>query len=224
MRRGLAFAACLALAGCHKPAPRPVIVRQAPSAPQVRIGQAGSSEVVPTVSATGTVAVRRVAAASPGTPVVAEARSYVLKLALPAADAARVTLGANAQATFAIFENDTIVGRVVTLKDGAVEVSLPSDSRLKAGQTGVARITAKGAATRVLAVPPSAVIDRKGMAAQVYVVDLKSSRLHLRPVTLGDESPAGIAVTSGLKLGEWVALSHTETLRDGMKIEPLGPQ
>lgn len=223
-RAALVLAACVALAGCHKPAPRQIVAHPAPSAPQVRIAQAGETAIVPTVSASGTVAIRKAAAAAPGTPVAAEARSYVVKLALPAADAARVTLGAGAQVQFAIFENDTIVGRVIAVKDGAVEITLPNDSRLQAGQTGVARIVARGAATRVLAVPPSALIDRQGTAAQVYVVDLKTSLLHLRPVTLGEESPAGIAVTRGLRLGEWVALTRADTLHDGMKIEPLGPE
>lgn len=223
-RAAFALAVCMALAGCHKPAPKPIVVHQAPSAPQVRIGQAGSTAIVPTVGGAGVVAPRRIPPVLRGEPVVVEARSYVLKLTLPAADAARVTLGASAQVTFAIFEGDTIVGRVITLKGEAVEISLPSDARLKSGQSGVAKITANGVATRVLAVPPSALFARQGRSAEVYVVDLKTSTLHLRHVTTGDESSAGIAITSGMKLGEWVALSRVDTLRDGTQIEPLGPE
>ena len=143
----------------------------------------------------------------------------------------RVTLGTNAKMTFAAFREDIVVGRVIAIAAHpdpagavAVEIALPDDARLKVGQAGTASIIASGTSTRLLAVPPSAVCARQGTMAQVYVVDLATSRVHLRRITLGDETPAGIGVLSGLALGEWVALSRAGTLKDGMKIAPIGPQ
>ncbi|MCY1169674.1 efflux transporter, RND family, MFP subunit [compost metagenome] len=221
----------LALTACNKPASQPVAARQAPQEPSIRIAQAGSTIVVPTVVGTGTVALRERQAIAPGARAQTGAPSYSLRLALPAADAARVPLGATAKVRFAAFNNDIVVGRLIALAPqtgsaGSVlaEVTLPNDARLKVGQTGVASIVASGAGTRLLAVPPSAVFARQGTMAQVYVVDLATSRVHLRRITLGEETPAGIAVARGLSLGEWVALSRAEQLKDGMKIAPIGPQ
>lgn len=221
----------LALAACSKPAAQPVASRQAPAEPAVRIAQAGSTILIPTVAGQGTVALRERQAIAPGARVRAGVPSLYLRLALPAADAARVTLGANTKITFAAFNKDVVAGRVIALAPRpdstgavAVEIALPNDARLKAGQTGIASIVAQGAGTRVLAVPPSAVFARQGTIAQVYVVDLATSRVHLRRITTGDESSAGISVSSGLTLGEWVALSRAEKLQDGMKIAPIGPQ
>lgn len=216
----------LALTACNKPESQPVAARQAPQEPSIRIAQAGSTVVVPTVTGTGTVALRaRQATVQTGVP------SHYLRLALPAADVARVALGASAKVSFAAFRGDIVVGRLVALAThadsaGAVsaEVALPNDARLEVGQTGVASIVARGTGTRLLAVPPSAVFARQGTMAQVYVVDLATSRVHLRRITLGEETPAGVAVASGLSLGEWVALSRAEQLKDGMKIAPIGPQ
>ena len=230
-RRWAVLALGLALAACSKPASQPVAARQEPQEPSVRIAQAGSTIVAPTVTGKGTVALRERQPVSPGTRVRAGAASHYLRLALPAADAARVTLGANAKMTFAAFREDIVVGRVIAIAAHpdpagavAVEIALPDDARLKVGQAGTASIIASGTSTRLLAVPPSAVCARQGTMAQVYVVDLATSRVHLRRITLGDETPAGIGVLSGLALGEWVALSRADTLKDGMKIAPIGPQ
>lgn len=218
----------LALAACNKPASQTVA---APQEPSVRIAQAGSAIVAPSVVGTGTVALRGHQMISPGTRIEADAPAHYLRLALPAVDAARVTLGASAKITFAAFREDIVVGRVIAIAGNpdsagtkAVEIALPDDARLKVGQTGTVSIAASGTSTRLLAVPPSAVFARRGTMAQVYVVDLATSRVHLRRITVGEETPAGIGVASGLALGEWVALSRADMLKDGMKIAAIGPQ
>lgn len=227
------MASCLALAACDKPAPKPVVPTQAPAEPKIRIAKVGGTVFVATVTGPGTVTARPSeampgpAVASPATGT-APANGYTLNVPLPAADAARVTLGATAQVRFAAFENDVIVGRVTRIgppTDGksALEIVLPRDARLRAKQEGTARIAAKGAGTVALLVPPSAVVGPHPGTATVFVVDLATSRLHLRSVTLGEQTPDGISVTAGLQPGEWVALTRTDQLKDGMKIAPIGP-
>lgn len=232
MRVFIGITACLALAACGKPAPRHAATAQAPAEPQVRIGQVGDTVFAQTISASGTV-MARPAQATPGTraPVLPDqaesANGYSLVVPLLEHDAARVALGATAQVRFVEFEDDVVVGRVTSMRPPvhgivAVEIVLPRDSRLHTGQVGTARIVTKGAGATLLAVPPSAVAASP-TGAFVYVVDLATSRLHRRAVTLGAQDPDGVRVTSGLRKGEWVALTRTDQLRDGMKIAPVGP-
>lgn len=169
-----------------------------------------------------------------GTPVLVigeEASGYVLRIPLSDRDAARLTLGAPAQITLAALNDDVIVGRVIEIAGRAdqatgtyaVEIALPDDKRLRSGQIGNAKITAKGAGATTLAVPPSAVFGPRAGEALVYVVDLATSRVHLRKIRIGEANDEGIRVTGGLKPGEWVALSRVDRLTDGMKIAPVGP-
>lgn len=230
MRIWLGIGIGLLVAACGKPAPRqtPSAAAQAPQAPQVRIAQIGGTVFAATVSGAGKVSART-AEAIPGAAAVKDASNgFSLIAALPAGDAARVPLGAGAQIRFPAFQNDVVVGRVVRIappKDGRseLEITLPRDSRFATGQSASARIIANGAGTTMLAVPPSAIIGPHSGAAAVYVVDLASARLQRRAVTLGAETPDGIAVTAGLRKGEWVALTRVDQLRDGMKIAPVGP-
>jgi hypothetical protein len=233
MRILIGIGCCLVLAGCGKPAPTQVATKQAPQELQVRIGQVGGTMVAQTVGGSGTVTARPAQATpgrtAPALPAQAEsANGYSLVVPLLERDAARLTLGATAQVRFAAFENDVIVGRVIKLGVPvrgivAVEIVLPRDARLHTGLVGTVRIVAAGAATRLLAVPPSAVAGSHVGSAEVYVVDLATSRLHRRAVTLGAQDPDGIRVTAGLRNGEWVALTRTDQLHDGMKIAPVGP-
>ena len=169
-----------------------------------------------------------------GTPVLVigeEASGYVLRIPLSDRDAARLTLGAPTQITLAALNNDVIVGRVIEIAGRAdkatgtfaVEIALPDDKRLRSGQIGDAKIVASGVGPTTLSVPPSAVFGPRAGDALVYVVDLSTSRVHLRKVTIGEADDAGIRVTAGLKPGEWVALSRVDRLTEGMKIAPVGP-
>lgn len=234
MRIVIGLGACLALAACGKPAPQQNATAQAPHDPQVRIAQVGGTVFAQTVSASGTVTARKAQTVpGPAAPAAsggedAAPNGYSLIVPLRADAVARIALGATAQVRFAAFENDIVVGRVVRLAPPvagvvAVEIVLPRDQRLHGGLVGTARIVAKGAGSIVLAVPPSAVIGPHTGAAAVYVVDLATSRLHRRAVTLGVENADGIRVTAGLQQGEWVALTRTDQLHDGLKIAPVGP-
>ena len=169
-----------------------------------------------------------------GTPVLVvgeEASGYILRIPLSDRDAARLTLGAPAQITLGALNNDVIVGRVIEIAGRAdkatgtfaVEIALPDDKRLRSGQIGDAKIVASGVGATTLAVPPSAVFGPRAGEGLVYVVDLATSRVHLRKVVLGEASDEGIRVVGGIRPGEWVALSRVDRLTDGLKIAPIGP-
>ncbi|RHW19359.1 efflux RND transporter periplasmic adaptor subunit [Sphingomonas gilva] len=168
-----------------------------------------------------------------GTPVVVlgEAGSgYVLKLAVPDRDTARLSRGAPAEVAIAALGDEPITGSVIEIAGRAdpatgtfmVEIALPADPRLKSGQVGAARIVAGGPADRALAVPPAAVFAPRAGQGFVYVVDPKTRKVAARRVTLGETSDSAIRVTGGVRPGEIVAVSGVDRLAAGQVVRPIG--
>jgi membrane fusion protein (multidrug efflux system) len=166
-----------------------------------------------------------------GTPVliVGEAGGgRVMRLPLADRDAARLRLGATATVRLAAVEGE-LSGSVIEIGGKAdrttgtfvVEIGLPDDPRLRAGQIGTASIMASGQGTRSLLVPPAAVFAPRAGQAFVYVADPSTKRIKLRRVSIGEASDSAIRVTGGLRPGEWVATSRLDRLADGMAIIPL---
>jgi membrane fusion protein (multidrug efflux system) len=166
-----------------------------------------------------------------GTPVlvVGEAGGgRVIRLPLADRDAARLRIGAPATVRLAAVEGN-LTGSVIEIGGRAeratgtfmVEIGLPDDARLRAGQIGTVSITTTGAGSMTLAVPPAAVFAPRAGQAFVYVVDPKTKRVKLRRVSIGEASDSAIRVTGGLRPGEWVATSRLDRLADNMAIEPL---
>lgn len=99
-----------------------------------------------------------------------------------------------------------------------VAVDQPADVRILPGMAAIVRAEPPEAeaATEALVVPPSAVFtDDTAQAAQqsdVWVVDEGGGKVARRPVTLGELTPAGIAVTQGLETGEWVIIAGVHSL------------
>jgi RND family efflux transporter MFP subunit len=166
-----------------------------------------------------------------GTPVlvVGEASGgRVIRLPLADRDAARLRIGAPATVRLAAVEGD-LTGSVVEIGGRAqqatgtfaVEIALPNDPRLRAGQIGTVSIIASGPGSMSLAVPPAAVFAPRAGEAFVYVVDPKTKRAKLRRVSIGEASDSAIRVTGGLRPGEWVATSRLDRLADNLAIEPL---
>jgi RND family efflux transporter MFP subunit len=73
-----------------------------------------------------------------------------------------------------------------------------------------------------LIVPPSAVFtDQTAQAGQqsyVWVVEGDGGRVTRRKLTTGELTPVGIAVTEGLKTGEWVVIAGVHSLREGQQV------
>jgi RND family efflux transporter MFP subunit len=166
-----------------------------------------------------------------GTPVlvVGEASGgRVLRLPLADRDAARLRVGAPAKVRLAAFDGE-LTGSVIEIGGRAeratgtfvVEIGLPDDSRLRAGQIGTVSIVASGPGTLSLLVPPAAVFAPRAGQAFVYVADADGKRVKLRRVTIGETNDTAIRVTGGLQRGEWVATSRLDRLSDGMSITPL---
>jgi membrane fusion protein (multidrug efflux system) len=166
-----------------------------------------------------------------GTPVliVGEASGgRVLRLPLADRDAARLRVGAPATVRLAAVEGE-LNGSVIEIGGKAeratgtfiVEIGLPDDPRLRAGQIGTVSIVASGPGTPSLLVPPAAIFAPRAGQAFVYVADPATKRVKLRRVSIGDASDSAIRVTGGLQRGEWVATSRLDRLADGMAIAPL---
>jgi membrane fusion protein (multidrug efflux system) len=166
-----------------------------------------------------------------GTPVlvVGEASGgRVLRLPLADRDAARLHVGAGAKVRLAAFDGE-LTGSVIEIGGRAeratgtfaVEIGLPDDPRLRAGQIGTVSIVASGPGTLSLLVPPAAVFAPRAGQAFVYVADADGKRVKLRRVTIGETNDTAIRVTGGLQRGEWVATSRLDRLSDGMSITPL---
>ena len=166
-----------------------------------------------------------------GTPVlvVGEAGSgRVIRLPLADRDAARLRIGAPATVRLAAIDGE-LTGSVIEIGGRAqqatgtftVEIGLPNDSRLRAGQIGTVSIVASGPGSLSLAVPPAAVFAPRAGQGFVYVVDAATKRVKLRRVSIGEASDSAIRVTAGLRPGEWVATSRLDRLADNMAVEPL---
>ena len=166
-----------------------------------------------------------------GTPVlvVGEASGgRVMRLPLADRDAARLRVGAPATVRLAAIEGE-LTGSVIEIGGRAeratgtfvVEIGLPDDPRLRAGQIGTVSIVASSPGTLSLLVPPAAVFAPRAGQAFVYVADADGKRVKLRRVTIGEASDTAIQVTGGLRSGEWVATSRLDRLSDGMVITPL---
>jgi RND family efflux transporter MFP subunit len=168
-----------------------------------------------------------------GTPVIVlgeAASGYVLKLAVPDRDTARLTVGAPARVSIGALGGETITGSIIEIAGRAdpatgtfmVEIALPVDPRLRSGQVGTARIVAGGPVDRTLAVPPAAVFAPRAGHGFVYVVDPATRKVAARRVSLGETGDTAIRVTGGVRNGEVVAVSGIDRLKPGQAIRPIG--
>jgi membrane fusion protein (multidrug efflux system) len=166
-----------------------------------------------------------------GTPVliVGEASGgLVLRVPLADRDAVRLRAGAPATVRLAAVGGE-LSGSVIEIGGKAerttgtftIEIGLPDDTRLRAGQIGTASIIASGPGTKSLLVPPAAIFAPRAGQAFVYVADPATKRVKLRRVSIGETSDSAIRVTGGLRSGEWVATSRLDRLTDDMAIAPL---
>lgn len=167
-----------------------------------------------------------------GTPVIVlgeAASGYVLKLAVPDRDTARLAAGAPAQVSIGALGGEVITGSIIEIAGRAdpatgtfmVEIALPADPRLRSGQVGTARIVAGGPVDRALAVPPGAVFAPRAGQGFVYVVDPATRKVSARRVSLGETGDAAIRVTGGVRGGEFVAVSGVDRLKNGQTIRPI---
>jgi multidrug efflux system membrane fusion protein len=71
-----------------------------------------------------------------------------------------------------------------------------------------------------MSLPLSALTQRQGRPA-VWVVDGRSSRVHLTNVTIGPYGEAGVPVLSGIGPEDWVVAAGAHLLLEGEQIAPI---
>lgn len=94
---------------------------------------------------------------------------------------------------------------------GLVRISLPMNSGFRPGNFARAEINVGAMPANV--VPASAIVYREGKPG-VYVVDA-NSRVHFRPVKLGDRSGGMVALDEGVAAGQRVAVEGAGFLSEG---------
>ncbi len=163
-----------------------------------------------------------------GTPVltVGETGSgYVLRVPLSDAELEGVRLGQPATVLLPALSPAPVVatvGEIAARGDDRtgtfqVELRLPPLPGMRSGLIGTARLAGATVATGPVAVPASAVVGARADEGVVYVYRADGT-VSARVVQLGTVGDRAVTVTGGLRVGERVARTGVERLRDGMKV------
>lgn len=106
-----------------------------------------------------------------------------------------------------------------------VAIDQPGDVQILPGMAAIVRAEPEEGemgAEEDLVVPPSAIFTdesgRTGQQSYVWVAGGDGGKVSRRAVTTGELTPVGIAVTEGLKTGEWVVTSGVHSLREGQQV------
>lgn len=83
-----------------------------------------------------------------------------------------------------------------------------------------ARVYALASGTSGMSLPLSALTQHQGRPA-VWVVDARSARVHLTPVTIGAYGELGVPVLSGIGPNDWVVAAGAHLLLEGEQIAPI---
>jgi membrane fusion protein, multidrug efflux system len=97
---------------------------------------------------------------------------------------------------------------------------LNADSRIKLGMT--AQVSFKQAEQSASLIVPTTAVTKNGEQPAVWVIE-KNHQAHLRPVTTGALTEAGIEIISGLQPQEIIATIGVHTLVEGMAVQPVAP-
>jgi RND family efflux transporter MFP subunit len=100
----------------------------------------------------------------------------------------------------------------------------PTDVTIQPGMAGEATARLELPEDKDLSgyeVPLSAIFSEKDQTSYVWVIDEGSGQVSLRPVELGNLTPRGVLIKSGIKSGEWVATAGVHFLRDGQEVRIL---
>ncbi len=182
---------------------------------------------------TGIVSARFVSggeAVNPGDPLFTVVDASELELAgrIGVQDAVRVRVGQPVTFSLDAMPNQTFRGHVAridpTADPGTRQVGvyvrlLNAGNRIVGGQYARGRIETGSTGTGIL-VPESALTNRSGDAAVVFVLNDTGNRVSRRSVTVGarDEATGRIAVLTGLQAGERVLLNPTSDIVDGTRV------
>lgn len=106
-----------------------------------------------------------------------------------------------------------------------VQVDQPKDAQILPGMAASVRAQpgeGDKAAGQDLVVPPAALFTGDaGQQSYVWIVDEGAQKVARRAVKTGALTPVGIAVTEGLKPGEWVVTAGVNSLREDQEVKLL---
>ncbi|SDK49594.1 RND family efflux transporter, MFP subunit [Methylophilus rhizosphaerae] len=97
---------------------------------------------------------------------------------------------------------------------------LKFDQRIKLGMTAQVSFAHTNPAQTIIV--PATAVTQNGNQPAVWVID-KNHQAHMRPVTTGTLTEAGIEITAGLHAQETIATIGVHTLTEGMKVYPVTP-
>jgi len=160
----------------------------------------------------------------PGTPVltVEDAARYRLEASLPeeylpAAKAGESVKVSTEHGQFAGRVEEVVPAADVASHTFLVKIDLPPDSPCRSGEYGQASFPI--GETKQLAVPVAAVVEH-GELQGIFVVTPEGVAEY-RLVKTGKSFGSRVEILSGLAAGEKVAISQTDRLRDGARVEAL---
>lgn len=136
-----------------------------------------------------------------------------------------LSLWAQPESTFAGVVREVSGGADPVTRTFAVRVSAPKfPEAMRVGMTASV-VPLAGNDDKVMVLPLTA-LAREGDAAAVWVVDPKTSRVHKRPVKVGQYREDGATILSGLAAGEIVVAAGVHKLRPDQPVrlaEPAAP-
>lgn len=104
-----------------------------------------------------------------------------------------------------------------------VQLDQPKDAQILPGMAAIVRGRAEegeSATSRDIALPLGAIFTgESGQESYVWVVEEGSEKVTRRQVKTGTLTPVGIAITEGLKPGEWVVVAGVHSLRENQQIK-----
>ncbi len=158
----------------------------------------------------------------PGTPLltVEDTSRYRLEVSLPEAYLGDVKIGESVSVSTEEGQFEGDVAEVVPAADSTshtvlTKIDLPRDSKCRSGEYGQAGIPVGEG--KSLAVSASAVVEH-GELQGVFVVNPEGT-VEYRLVKTGKSFGSRVEILSGLAAGEKVAITQTDRLRDGARVE-----
>jgi RND family efflux transporter MFP subunit len=164
--------------------------------------------------------------ASVGQPILElqTVRQIYVTTSVPEDISRRIYQGLSAECTFDALPNRTFVGKVAQVNPAAdtqsrqfvVRITLNNpQNEIKPGM--FARVKMETERTRNAIVVPREAVKQGKDGATVTVIDAESVA-HTRPVTTQDSDAQGIAIASGLEVGERVVRLSGAPVKDGVKV------
>ena len=166
-----------------------------------------------------------------GTPVlvVGEFNSgFVLRVPMPAGQAAGLTTGQTANVRFRDDAAPSMAARIVEIAGRAdpatgtfrVEFALPANAALRSGLIGDVELPVAEGQSRVV-IPATALFAARADEGFVWRYDAASRSVKPQMVKLGEVTGEGVVVQSGLARGDMIVGAGVDRLVAGQKVRPV---